>query len=343
MANTKITAPLVWALLWGWLRARFWVLFYFALLYGFYALVYALHGYPWGAAGYAALLGLAAGLVLAAASFARFAARHLALSQAAGRFPTAGLPPPATLTDADYTQAIHALEAERARLEQENESARRDAAEYYTLWAHQVKTPLAALHLLLQSAGGAPLNAPSSADAEQELFRIGQYVGMVLQYQRLSSLQNDLLLQRHSLAALARQAGKNCATLFIHKKLALETEAVQGSLVTDRKWFVFVLEQLYTNAVKYSRSGAVRVFSQGESTLVVEDSGQGIPPEDLPRVFEKGFTGAAGRRERSSTGIGLYLCRQILARLGFGISIESTPGQGTRVLLHLAQTAVEEE
>ncbi|MDL2219231.1 sensor histidine kinase, partial [Ruminococcaceae bacterium OttesenSCG-928-O06] len=301
-----------------WARARRAALLYVAVVFGFFFLVYALYGHGWGPAGYAALLGLAAGAVLAVWDIARFMAKHAALARVAGRFPTAFLPEAKNLLEEDYTGIIRALEAERKRLEEEGLHARRDAEEYYTLWAHQIKTPMAAMRLLLQAPGEGQ-SGEERAAMEQELLRMGQYVDMVLQYQRLSSLQNDLVLQRHELAALARKAAKNCAPLFIYKKLPLDMEETSGSVVTDEKWFCFVLEQLLTNAVKYTPRGAVRVYTQGEC-LVVEDSGIGIPPEDLPRVFERGFTGAVGRSERSSTGIGLYLCREILARLGFGIA-----------------------
>lgn len=329
-------------LFWHWLAARRWVLLYLGAVFGFFFLVYALHGYPWGVAGYAALLGLGLGAGLGLWDYARFAAKHRELARLAGRFPTSPPQSPENLIEADYQAIITALEAERARLESQNEHVRRDAEEYYALWAHQVKTPMAAMRLLLQSGAEQP-GGREKADLEQELFRIGQYVEMVLQYQRLSSLQNDLVLREHQLSALAKKAAKGCATLFIHKGLALELEGVAGTVVTDEKWFCFVLEQLYTNAVKYTRAGAVRLYCPDAHTLVVEDTGIGIPPADLPRVFERGFTGTVGRSERSSTGIGLYLCRAILGRLGFGISIESQPGRGTRVLLHLEQAALEVE
>ena len=323
-----------------WLAARRVVLLYLAVVFGFFFLVYALYGLGWAVAGYAALLGLAAGIVLAVWDFVRFAGRHRALGRLAGQFPLDELPEADDLLQADYGRIVAALEEERARLARENEKNRLDAEEYYTLWAHQIKTPMAAMRLLLQSTGDG-VDTRGKADIEQELFRIGQYVDMVLQYQRLSSLENDLALEQFELSALVKKAAKNCAPLFIHKGLALDTGGVQGDVITDEKWFCFVLEQLFTNAVKYTARGAVRVYSPGPDTLVVADEGCGIPPEDLPRVFERGFTGAVGRTERSSTGIGLYLCRQILARLGFGISIQSQPGEGTRVLLHLAQQALD--
>lgn len=326
-----------------WLHARRAALCCLAAVFACFFAVYALYGHPWAVAGYAALLAAAVAGAFAVWDLACFAARHRALSRLTGRFPTGALPRPSGLTEEDYGRIIEALEAERARLEREDEAARRDAGEYYTLWAHQIKTPMAAMRLLLQS-GAAGAQGPVKADLEQELFRIGQYVEMVLQYQRLSSMQNDLELWRFGLDALVRRAAKGCAPLFIYKKLAFQPGVIEGSIVTDEKWFCFVLEQLYTNAIKYTPAGGtVRVYTQGAGILAIEDSGIGIPPQDLPRVFERGFTGAAGRTERSSTGIGLYLCREVLGRLGFGISIRSQPGKGTTVLLQLDQQTQQAE
>ncbi len=323
----------------AWLHARRWVLLYLVLFCGILFLVYGLYGLPWGTAGYACLLGVVLRGVFAGADFARFAARHHTLSKLAGRFPTGSLPEAGDMTEQDYVDIILALEAERARLAAEKDAQRRDAAEYYTLWVHQVKTPIAALRLLLQSGKPAAGRAPAM---EQELMRIEQYVGMALQYQRLSSMEGDLTLRRHELATLVNRAVKGCAPLFIYQNLPLRLGEIAGSVVTDEKWFVFVLEQLLTNAVKYTKKGEVFVYTEGD-VLIVRDTGRGIAPEDLPRVFERGFTGAAGRSERSSTGLGLYLCREVLDRLGFGISIQSAKGEGTHVCLQLVQWALPQD
>lgn len=319
-----------------WLHARRIALVYLAAVLGIFVVVYALHGYPWGVAGYALLLALVLGAALALWDYIHFKARHQALRQLCGQMPLQPLPAPHTQIEKDYTDIINQLEAERLALEKHNEHLRRDAEEYYTLWAHQIKTPMAAMTLLLQSQREA-IGTTAANQLQQELFRMGQYVDMVLQYQRLSSLQKDLVLGSFSLASLVKKAAKGCAPLFIYKGLGLDMDEVAGTITTDEKWFCFVLEQLFTNAVKYTDKGVIRVLSPEPTLLVIEDPGIGIPPEDLPRVFERGFTGAVGRAERSSTGIGLYLCRRILGRLGFGISIQSQPGRGTKVLLHLEQ------
>jgi signal transduction histidine kinase len=318
------------------LKARRAVLAYSAGAFGFFFLVYALYGYPWGVAGYAALLAFILGMAFAVWDFAVFSIRHFKLTQMMSRFPVEGLPEPRSLLERDYNALIASLEAERLKLTRDNENHRRDAEEYYTLWVHQIKTPIAAMNLLLQSrqSGIAP---DARGELAHQLFRIEKYVEMVLQYQRLSSLTNDLAPEEYELSALVNKAAKSCAALFIHKGLALNADNVRGSVVTDGKWFCFVLEQIFSNAVKYTDSGTVKVYNLASHVLCVEDTGIGIPASDLPSVFERGFTGGAGRTERSSTGIGLYLCKQILTRLGFGIEIESEAGKGTRVKLLLAQ------
>lgn len=321
----------------GWLHARRYAIVLFAVCAAILLLVYGLYGYPWGVALYTLLLaGVAAGL-FALVDCLRYAARQRELERQAGFFPTGELPAPANSLEEAYAAIIEALEAEREQLAGQNEKRQRDADEYYALWVHQVKTPIAALRLLLGREGD-----PTRNDLELELFRIEQYVGMVLQYQRLTSIQGDLAFEPCETRPLVMRAVKHCAPLFIGKKLPVQVGQITGGTVTDEKWMVFVLEQLLVNAIKYTNKGEVRIYSEGEA-LIIEDTGMGIVPEDLPRVFERGFTGALGRSERSSTGLGLYLCRRILTRLGFGIGIESTPGVGTKVRIDLAQKPLRQD
>ncbi len=269
-----------------WLKARRAVLAYVAGVFGFVFLVYALYGYPWGVGGYAALLAFVLGVIFAVWDFSIFAVKHTRLTQIAGRFPAENLPAPGNLIEADYAGIVAALEDERARLTRENEHTRRDAEEYYTLWAHQIKTPIAAMDLLLQSRQSG-LTAEAQGELTHQLYRVGKYVEMVLQYQRLSSLTNDLAPEEYALSFLVNKAAKSCATLFIHKGLPLDTANVRGGIITDGKWFCFVLEQLLSNAVKYTARGTVRVYTEetgGTVRLHVEDTGTGIPASDLPRV-----------------------------------------------------------
>ena len=153
---------------------------------------------------------------------------------------------------------------------------------------------------------------------------------MVLQYLRLTDSVNDFVLKEYSLDQMIRQAVRKYAPMFIRKKLSLEYEDVGANVVTDEKWMVFVMEQLLSNAIKYTSSGVVRIYME-KGCLVVEDTGIGVLPEDLPRIFDKGYTGYNGRTDKKASGIGLYLVKEILTKLGHKILAESEPGAGTRM------------
>lgn len=242
-----------------------------------------------------------------------------------------GLPEPADLLEADYQALARRLCADRAALTTQLQDDRRDMLDYYTLWAHQIKTPLAAMELLLQEP------RPDSQLLSAELLKVEQYVEMVLSYLRLDSDSTDLVLRRQALDGIVHGAVRKYARLFILKKITLDCPETGLTILTDEKWLAFVLEQLLSNALKYTpEGGRIRIYAEGTS-LVVADSGIGIRAEDLPRVFEKGFTGYNGRADKKATGLGLYLCRRICGMLGCGIDINSAPGQGTAVRLHFAK------
>lgn len=180
----------------------------------------------------------------------------------------------------------------------------------------------------------------AAAPFAQELFKAEQYVDMVLGYLRIGSIHADLSPQEVPLEALVRESVKKVSTLFIHQKsTTLQISSLPGTVLTDKKWFSFVLEQILTNAAKYTPRGTVRVYLAKDSpdTLVVEDTGLGIRAEDLPRIFERGFTGYNGRGGQRSTGLGLYLCHEVLQKLGHTISIRSEPGKGTAVCICFAR------
>lgn len=233
-----------------------------------------------------------------------------------------------------YCDAICSLQAEYWRLEKEQQSNMREMTDYFTMWVHQVKTPIAAMRLLLQSH-----DTQYRGAMEAELFKIEQYVEMVLGYLRTENISSDLVLESCDLDKIVRTALKKYARLFALEKLSLAYEPLKCQVLTDEKWLGFVLEQLLSNALKYTKMGQISIYMKPgeEKTLVVEDTGIGISAQDLPRVFERGYTGCNGREGRHSTGIGLYSAKRILDKLGHGIAIESEMGQGTRVYLDLAR------
>lgn len=208
---------------------------------------------------------------------------------------------------------------------------KRDDTDYFTLWTHQIKTPVAAMSLLLQQeVSGEEEGYKQRRQIKNELFRIEQYVDMVLQYLRLTDGVNDFVLREYELDGIIRQALHKYTPMFIRKNLTLEYEPVKEKVATDEKWMVFVVEQLLSNAIKYTSSGVIRIYMEN-GCLVVEDTGIGILPEDLPRIFDKSYTGYNGRKDKKASGIGLYLVKEVLCRLGHKIYAESQSGVGTKM------------
>ena len=317
----------------AWLKYRLWQIVLFSGLMLIFSTVVWLSGAGGVLAGYTALLSTALALLLALPDLRRFALRHRQLSDALKsiRVSDEQLPPPENLIEEDYRQLIRALGEEKQRQASAMDLRMSDMQDYFTLWAHQIKTPIAAMRLILQTK---PEN--SATEIEGELFRVEQYVEMVLNYLRLDSDSTDFVFRTCALDDIIRQCVRKYAKQFIRKRIRLEYEGTALQVLTDEKWLCFVIEQILSNALKYTAAGSIRIFTQGE-TLVIADTGMGIAPEDLPRVFEKGYTGYNGRTDKKATGIGLYLCQKILQKLGHGISISSEIGKGTRVSIDLSR------
>lgn len=286
-------------------------------------LIFWLYGLPGEAIAYLLCLCCIGTSFWAVLSFVRFWRKHKILRKMEEAiFVTAeDLPETTTLIEEDYQHLIQRLVRENRQRQAAADSMLEDLTSYYTLWVHQIKTPIAAMDLLLQAG------PDRATEMEIELQKIAQYVDMVLQYLRLDSTDKDLVLQRCQLDAVVRQTVRKYAKLFILKKIQLVFQETKWEVLSDEKWLCFLLEQLLSNALKYTpEGGKISIFLEGETNLVIADTGIGIAPEDLPRVFEKGFTGNNGRMDKKATGIGLYLCRRVTNLLGHTISIASEPG-----------------
>ena len=297
-------------------------------------LIFWLYGLPGEAIAYLLCLCCIGTSFWAVLSFVRFWRKHKILRKMEEAiFVTAeDLPETTTLIEEDYQHLIQRLVRENRQRQAAADSMLEDLTSYYTLWVHQIKTPIAAMDLLLQAG------PDRATEMEIELQKIAQYVDMVLQYLRLDSTDKDLVLQRCQLDAVVRQTVRKYAKLFILKKIQLVFQETKWEVLSDEKWLCFLLEQLLSNALKYTpEGGKISIFLEGETNLVIADTGIVIAPEDLPRVFEKGFTGNNGRMDKKATGIGLYLCRRVTNLLGHTISIASEPGVGTQVLLGLGR------
>ena len=289
----------------------------------------------------------------------------------------------------DYQELVKELCQQKKDLISQNRISRKEMLDYYGMWVHQIKTPIAAMDILLQnteqvlyqlgeeefvekafadrierktdSIEKSPDNIEQShnsievskketadsrvnkmleiiqeampiSDMKMELFKIEQYVEMALNYLRIEDISSDLSFKRYAVDDMVRQVIRKYAKIFISKKIKMNFSPTERYIVTDEKWFTFVLEQLISNALKYTKQGQIAIYMQGNS-LVIEDTGIGIPAEDIPRIFEKGFTGYNGRENKKSTGIGLYLCKNIMDKLQWNIAVTSKVGAGTKIYL----------
>lgn len=248
------------------------------------------------------------------------------------------LPAAQSIEEGDYQELLRILCRENSEIEVSSKTSYREMVDYYTVWAHQIKTPIASMKLSLQGE-----DSPLARKLSSDLFRIEQYVEMVLAFLRIDSDYSDYVFRRRDIDGIIRQSVKKFASEFIGRKISLEYEEIHKDIVTDEKWLSFVLEQLLSNALKYTREGSIRIYLRGENTLCIADTGIGIAPEDLPRIFEKGYTGANGRSDMTASGLGLYLCKKICDKLGIKIAAESEIGKGTVISLDLEQYALKKE
>ena len=224
-----------------------------------------------------------------------------------------------------YHKIIEKLYRELENEIQKNKQKNTDMVDYYSMWVHQIKTPIAAMNFLLDN------EEVDQKNLQQELFKIERYVEMVLTYIRLDSISSDYVITKINLDEVVKDSVKKYATIFINKKIKLNYVSHETMVISDKKWLSFAFEQILGNSVKYSSTGGEITIETCENKLVIEDNGMGIKEEDLPRIFEKGFTGFNGRYEKKSSGLGLYLCKKTLDKLGHHIEISSKVGEGTRI------------
>ena len=321
-------------LFFSYLKRHYKIVLMLLLFCGIFGAVFALYRLPVESVLYAGLLCLVLGLILLGFGFASYRrrCRVLRVLEKQDLVSLQALPEPKGELEESYQALIRQLWADRAAALDKAALEQKNREEYFALWVHQIKTPIAAMELLLQEP------AEDVPTLRGELFRIEEYVGMALSYMRLDSPSTDYVFKKYDLDGILRGALRKYARLFILKKLSLRFTPTNQSVVTDEKWLSFVVEQLLSNALKYTRQGTIFV-GMADKELLIGDTGIGIEASDLPRVFEKGFTGCNGRENKKTTGLGLYLCREVCLRLGHGIRMESEKGKGTRVYLDLTRSA----
>ena len=321
-----------WQILLSYIRAHIGVALFLAGSAAVFAVVLFLSGLPAEPVRYAALLCAVGGVVCALPGYLQYRRRYRAAELALQGLPEAvdRLRAPSGAVEEAYDAALRRLCAMLAKSETDRQRQRIENADYFTMWIHQIKTPIAAMQLILREQDDA-----RSRELLAELFRIDQYAEMALTYARLESPTTDLVLRRCAVEPIVRSVVRQYAGQFVRRHVALRCEIEPVCALTDEKWLAFILGQMLSNAVKYTENGTVTVRVTKELVLSVSDTGIGIAPEDLPRIFEKGFTGYNGRAGRKSTGLGMYLSRCAAEKLGHRISVQSAPGQGTTVSVDL--------
>lgn len=247
------------------------------------------------------------------------------------------LPYSCRLEDRLYNKMMHLSNKSVIEKIRKAEDARRDYREYIESWVHEIKAPITGIALICENRRRhEAVTQENLREISLENQKIENCVDKVLYYARMENVYKDFLIQKTDLQKTAEEVlAKNRLLLIRHQ---VRAEVHCGDMVyTDGKWISFILNQMIGNSVKYrSESPVFLIYTEREKDgvrLTIEDNGVGILPEELSRIFEKGFTGSNGRSHKQATGIGLYLCKRLCERLEIGLSAQSQPGRGTKMTL----------
>ncbi|PUB09936.1 sensor histidine kinase [Paenisporosarcina sp. OV554] len=234
-----------------------------------------------------------------------------------------------TIVERSLTEQTSLLKQElsvnRIHLEQEKDDL--------LSWIHEVKTPLTAMQLMI----GRIENGSLKAQLNHEWLRIHLLLDQQLHQKRLEVIENDLYIEHIDLESIVFNEIKTVQSWCIQKGIGFDIQLGTTDVLSDAKWLSFIIRQLLTNAIKYSQATDILIRSynkEGQFCLEVNDTGRGIDPKDLPRIFDKGFTSTANHREQASTGIGLYLAKKAALPLFIKIDVRSILGQGTTATLY---------
>lgn len=237
---------------------------------------------------------------------------------------------PDLIKETEFFEAINSLYKSNKENEKQFDIKMKELKDYISIWTHQIKTPLFSLDLILNDH---PID---SHQAKAEVFAIEEYIDNLLSYIRLESLSTDFVFRKQSLDDLIRSSIKKYAKVFIKRKNKINFTPTNLNITTDEKWFGLILDQILSNANKYTQDGEISIYVK-DNNLIIEDTGIGIRKEDLPRVFDKSYTGYNGRIYKKSTGIGLKLVKNTAKNLSLDVDIESEVGEGTSLVINLSR------
>lgn len=249
---------------------------------------------------------------------------------------TASLPEPSTYEQKLYFELLHALNEEYYKRVDKLNNEKKDFINFINYWVHEIKTPVTGSRLIFENS--LHKSKEEILDAmEASIDSIENYVQQALYYSRLDSFSQDYLISEVDMEELIKSIVKKYARMFIAKKIRIEINCGAFIVNSDKKWLAFIFEQILLNALKYTgRNGTIKIEGKNdekERAVVIEDNGTGIKPEDIGRVFDKGFTGQNGRDSLKATGLGLYLSKRLANKLGHDISVTSVYSEFTRVCI----------
>ncbi len=246
------------------------------------------------------------------------------------------LPEPMTYQGEIYDKLIKKIYSEQSKIIEKQNIEKRENKDFVTSWFHQIKTPIAVSRLITENSSDYSKSEIIKSLSE-EIDKIDSQVDQALYYSKIDVFEKDYFIQELNLNGLVSGLIKKHAREFISKKIELNKKDVNIRVSSDKKWLLFIIDQILSNSLKYTGGrGKISIWAEEHSAkkiLVIKDTGIGIKEEDLTRVFDKGFTGYIGRREEKSTGIGLYLAKKLAKRLGHDIIIKSHFGKYTEVKL----------
>ncbi len=252
---------------------------------------------------------------------------------------------PEIIDKADFLEGkilINTLkETEKSMAEHVNEYkfANEEYKEYIELWIHEIKTPIAVSKMIVE-------NNPSeiTKNINEEIEKVEYFVEQALFYARSNNVEKDYIIKPMNLQKIINSVILKNKRSFISKKIKLNIHDVDKEVYSDSKWMAFILNQIIINSIKYSKKdkAEIEIFSEeykDNTVLYIKDNGIGIESDNLPRVFEKGFTGENGRKMNKSTGIGLYLCKKLCDKLGQNIEINSVLNMETVVKIYFPKNS----
>ena len=232
-------------------------------------------------------------------------------------------------------EEIEKLQKENLELKNAIKEEKSQIQEYFLLWIHQMKTPITSVKLLSE----ARLNQENLNAIRQNILHIENYSNMALNYLKLKNQASDLYITDIDLNEIIRENLRKYSILFISNKITLDYRPIEQRVTTDAKWFGVLFEQVLSNSIKYTKNGMITIgFDKEQNALEIKDTGIGIKKSDLPKIFERGYSGFNGKLQEKSTGIGLFLVDQISKKLNLKLTIDSALSKGTSFKIFFPKT-----